>query len=757
MDTGISKKYEIYRGNVQTSPQGDQSEAELARINFCRERYVYMSNARSIVQNKWLAAKELYEIFEAQLMQGEVWNAPYRFPMLFGVIQRKASELLNNLPEVRVHSTKASSVNFAIASQAVLDHTEQLTNTLREKARVIYDTLLYGTGVLYEGYAIQTKWVTPIDEETEDENALLLENDKQKLITYYNGVVSERVDPRDFLIDDQALIFYDETGIQGARDCFRRRYYPYSTFLAQFKDFKNIDKVTPVAWGTDFFGLSKLPFPKETQEQKMVSRWVVVYEYWNDELDMVELIANNQEIFYGANPFKHKRLPFTIYYNYRRDDSCWGISETEVVAPFIFAKEEIMNLQILDGKLQLQPALAVSGDISVNTEEFELQPGAILRLRGLNGGKVGDAIQPLNFGKVSDDGMELLQKLEDEQISITGDDTRALYENPDQLATQTMAKQQTSQKRIRSNVMQNTIESERSRVTMRLSNIVQFFAKPYQNIDGNVEYRRIRIEGYSIKQDDDESKPEFTQQYGLLSTFSLNPKAIGDGQGIEIEIVDAIMEDNIKQHEIQDMNTLLSNLTNLLPLEPNVGKQINVIGLIKQIAKKMNVDYDEIFPMPINSDGEDETDLELQLVAMGIVPDIDPNADPQQSLRRYLNYMNTKAYKNSNKEAKQALQTFIQLTADYAKTYIQNRLAVMRSFNAESLGPAAVAPATSAAPNGGGQNVSPMAPGPVPTGGATSPDQASTAVSGPAGVPNRLGFGPDQSASTATQQSTGNI
>ncbi len=755
MDTGISEKYEVYRGNVVTQPSGDQSEEELARINFCRDRYVYMANSRSVVQNKWLLAKELYEIFEYQLQQGEVWNAPYRFPLLFGVIQRKASELINNLPEVRVHGTRTSTVDFAISAQAVLDHTEQLTNTLREKVRCLYDTLLYGTGIIYEGYAIQQKWVTPITEESEDKDALLLEEGKKKLITYYNGVVSERVDPRDFLIDDQALIFYDETGIQGARDCFRRRYYPYSTFMEQFKDFKNIDKVVPVAWGTDFFGLSKLPFPKETQEQKMVAKWVVVYEYWNQELDMVELIGNNQEIYFGSNPYKHKRLPFTVYYNYRRDDSCWGISETEVVAPFIFAQEEVMNLQLLDEKLNLQSAIAVDGDISFNAEENELQPGAILRLRGLNGGKVGDAIQPLNFGKVDrDGGMNFLQKLEDVQIGVTGDDTRALYENPDQLATQTMAKQQTSQKRIRSNVMQNTIESERSRISMRLSNIIQFYAKPFQNIDGQVEFRRIRIEGYSVKQDDDESKPEFIQQYGLLSNFTLNPKALGDGQGIEIEVVDAIMEDNIKQHEIQDMNALLQNLTQLIPLDENVAKQINVIGLIKQMAKKMNVDYDEIFPMPINKDGQDETDMELQLVAMGVVPDPDPNMDPQQSLRRYIKYMDTKAYKQSSAKAKQALQQLIQSTLEYAKTYIQNRLAVMRSFNAESLGQANMAQAPGNPQNGGGAGTPGMAQGAVPTGGATSPDQASTAVPGPAGVPNRLGYGPNQSPSSSTQQSS---
>lgn len=753
MGIDINQEYETYRGNVAAGPAGQQTEEELARIQFCRERFIYQSNAKSVVENKFLLAKQLYEIFEQHLQQGEVWNAPYRFPELFGVIQRKLSELIYNLPESKVRATRSASADFAVALQATLDHTDRMDNSLREKVRALFDTLMYGIGIIYEGYAIQKKDITPIEDEDDIDSYQDLHLDQaetKETITYYDGCVSERVDPRDFFIDDQAGIFYDETGIQGARDCFRRRYYPYSTFMERFKGFKNIDKIVPVAWGTDFFGKGKDPYEKESQEQKLVSRYVVVYEYWNTELDMICIIANNQEIYYGAIPFRHKRLPFVVYYNYRRDDSCWGISEVEIAAPFIYAKEEIINLQMLDVKLALQSPIAVSGDITFNPEENELQPGAVFTLRGLNGGKVQDNIMPLRFGDIPQSSFSVLQKIEDTQIAITGDDTKALYENPDQLATQTMAKQQTAQKRNRSNIMQNTIESERSRVQIRLSNIVQFYAHPYQDIDGNVQFRRLKLEGYHVKQDSDESKPEFTQSYGLISYFTLNPESIGTGEGIEIEVVDAVMEDNIKDKEIKDMMTLLSNLTNLLqlPQGQELAKSISVLGLIKQIAKKMNVDYDEIFPMPLSKEGEDEIDIEIQLIMMGIVPEIDPSMDPVATLKRYMKFQQTKTFQESDEKSKQALQQLIQLTLSNAQTYIQNKLSTIRQFNAQSFGGQPSMENPGQPPQqGGGAGVPKIPGGSVPKGRQTDLDAASTAVAAPGGVANRLGYGAAQSPS----------
>lgn len=737
MPTANTTVMDVYKGNPPPA-QGAavMTEEEQNRVNFVRDRFTYMSLSKTVLNSKFQLEKQIYEIFEQHLTQGEIWNSPYRFPEIFGSIQRKAVELIQNLPTCKVYATRDKAKDFAIALQSTINLTEQMSFAIREKTRGIYDTLFYGTGILFEGYARIDRKITPVSGDD-----LMLKKGDEQLITLYDGLTSERIDPRDFFIDETATVFYDETNTQGARDCVRRRIYPYSTFLEKFKDFKNIQYVVPVAWGSDPWGLPKQPYEKETQEQKTVGKYVFVHEYWNVEEDMVMMAANGIEIYYGANPFKHKRLPFVLYYNYRRDDSCWGISEIEINAPFVYAEEELVNLMIYDAKLALQPALAVSGDVMFNSEEEELQPGSIFTLRGLNGGSVKDAIMPLRFGGVSEDSLKVRQLIEDKRIVATGDDVRALYSNPSQLATQTLSKRETAQKRLQSNIVQNTIESERNRLQMKISNIVQFYAKPYLDVNGKVSYRRIKVSGYTIHQNNDESKPEFKQMYGASGYFSLNEETLGDPNDVEIEVIDNQLKEAIKENEIDDLNRFLESITSLLKAKPEIIQGMDVLGIVKQIAKKMNLDYDDIFPSPISEEGEDTVDLELKLVMLGQVPDLDPNQDPMKALERYSKFMETDIFKDSKKNIQQTLLQLIQQTTEYVPQYMQAKLQSLRQYNAQSdNGLQPMAGIGSPIGQQPGQGIPEVPGGNIPTGIPPSTQQATPSVSAPGGVSKRLGF-----------------
>lgn len=709
-----------------------QSTEEMERVENVRQRVMWMATSKSVVENKWGVIKQLYEVYESQLSMGEVWNNPYRFAELFGAVQRKYADLLDNLPEAKVRATRVSAQDFAIAQQATLDHAERMSNALREKSRAIWDSVLYGQGVLFEGYTRVQRKITPTNDTLE------LKKGKQEFRTIYDGMCSERVDCRDFFVDETATVFYDEAGLNGARDCARRRVYPYSTFMEKFKGFKNIDAIVPTSWGSDTMTFGKTPYEKEAQEQKTTQKYVTVIEYWNIELDMLQLSAGNVEIYYGANPFKHKRLPFVMYYNYRRDDSVWGISEAEILAPFIYSKEEIRNLMILDAKLALQPAIAVSGDVMFNSEENELQPGAIFTLRGLNGGKVMDAIAPLRFGGIPAEAFQLLEKIEDEQIIITGDDIRALYTNPDQLATQTLSKREVAQKRLRSNILQNSTDSEKQRMQLRMSNIVQFYAKPYQSIEGVVTFRRVKVEGYEVIQQGDETKPQFKQQYGAQGYFTLNEDAIGDGTNVELEVIDAKMDDDLKKEQLDDMMNFLQQVVAIVPVQPQIIQGMDIKSLFKQIAKKMDLDYNELFPQPGGEEGTDAIDLELDLVMLGITPEIDPSADPMKVLERYMTFMQTDAYEHADKKAKDALQQLIILTSQNVQTYLEAKLQEKRALNAATV-PGLAGQGTMGAPVG--------APEQAGGTGAPSPDQVPMADSGraqfgtpvPRGVAKRFG------------------
>lgn len=656
---------ELYRGNVsaKTIPMDD---AERERSEFVLERYVTMHFARETVENQIHLGKQLYEEYEFHLERGGVWNEPYRFAELFGAIQRKHAELVEALPEAKAKATKDNAQEVAIQMQATLKQTE--ANAMSQKVAALLDSLMYPAGIVFESYAKLTKKITPVKG-----NELNLPKGKEEEVEIFNDLVTERVDPRDFFVDEAANVFYDRSGVNGARDCIRRRVVPYSLFKDIYKDYKNADHVTSVTWGAGSYGRSKRPFQKESEEQKTTTAVVEVLEYWNHEKDMVSFIANGIEIYHGAIPFKHKRLPFTMYYNYRRDDSVWGISEALILAPYIQLEEELVNLMIYDAKIELQPVIAVDADVSLDSEEYQLEPGAIWELRGLKGGKVTDSIQELRFGGITDSALKVREIIEDKRIITTSDDTRALWANPNQQATQTLQKREVAMKRIKANSLQNTIESEKNRVEMRVSNIAQFWAQPFKDATGKVQFRRVFIEGYEIRQTRDEDKPIFKQKYGAQGYFSLSPDSIKGYQDVEIEIVDSSKDEMLKKHELENKIRLFETLAATVQFDPTITQRMSMVGYIKEIARDMDVDFDAVFPRH-EEITRDPIDIQLELVQMGITPPVAVNVEAFEALDRYMKYMKSKAYKKANAQVKKALNELIQLTAQYVEVQLREKL-----------------------------------------------------------------------------------
>lgn len=712
---------------------------EQGRVEMIRYRVNRMSNAKSFLNSKFQLQKQIYEVFEQHLTRGEVWNQPYRFPEVFGSLQRKLCDLIDALPEVKIRATKPKAKDFTIASQAIYNQQENLGNARAEKIRCLFDSLMCGTGILYEGYGRDVRNIMPTEDGETD-----LPYSKSKMVSsvLYDGLISRRIDPRDFYLDDTAYVIYDETGSQGAADAVVRRIYSKQEWQAKFKDFKNFDKVAPVAWGVSMITAGKQPFPKEAQEQKTSNQYYEVLEYWNKELDLLVLVSNTVEIYVGANPFKHKRLPFVAYYNYRRDDSFWGVSETEVIVPYVQAKEEVNNLRIMDAKLKLQPALAVAGGAQFNEEENELQPGAIFTLRGVVNGKVGDAVMPLSFGGIDPNSSTIIDSIENDRIAATGDDTRALYSNPGQLATQTLAKRDAAQKRIKSNILQNTLDSERHRAQMRFSNIVQFIARPYQTTTGKVQFRKVNVEGYNVRQDSDDGKVYFEQKYGAQGCFAINEKIFkGMDDSVEIEVVDVQMQEQLKSQEVDDALRLVEIAAKF----PQMLQEMNPVGLIKQVAKKMNIDYYEVFPEGSGEETMDPIEIMLDLLIMGETPDYNGELNPEEIVLRLRNFKKSSMYKKMAPKLKINFNNFAAHVTGFIPEYLKQKLASVIRIQTESFlrntgqlpfgRPAqGVSQVSGSNVPGGAQNISEQ----------NAPGQA--LVPGAEGVQSRLGFGPSQSA-----------
>lgn len=636
----------IYQGQKEATIGSSMSDAEKNRVEFYRSRFVAMDAAKQSQMNKFRMIDILCDAFDEKIIKGHKFGERVRFPKAWAAVQRKEAEVVDYVPAVTFNSTFEDKKDNALSANSALKHFDNTSNERREDCRVRHDMIKYGTGIKFIGYARKTKMVVPVEDDIDDNDLLLGDAERVEEVVY-DGQMVERVNPKDFWIDENAYVMHDVTGTNGARDCFWLRVYSYSQFLKDHAGpkFKNIDLVIPAGQGASFFGATDDETKHESEDEKGTLKVVNVFLYQNTETDMWSVIANGIEIYYGANPYRHKKLTYSVYYNYRRDDSFWGLSELEIQATFIYVMETFMNLGIEDAQFALQPSVAVDGDLQ--TPKNGLRPGGVLKWKGLAGGKLKDSIMPLRFGGLDQSLTVIRGLIEDEQIATTGDDIRALYINPDQLATNTLTKRESRQKRIRQNVYENTVDAKKDEAMMKLSNIIQFGVKPVKGIDGRVHYRRVKIEGYDVRQESEDTEPKFEQKYGAQGYFYLNSNTISP-DSIEIEAIPTTEDEMMRKDEMESMMRFLQAFGNILsvaqanPVQAQrLAVEVDLIGMLKQVTKRFSeFDQESVFPTKSNlEDGKDMIDLEHEAISFGHNPTIKPDEDSKYHLERHMNFL----------------------------------------------------------------------------------------------------------------------
>lgn len=630
-----------------------------------------MNTAKRAHATRFQRVKELLEEYEDKIETGDSFKNIYRFPEVFGAIQRKTADLYDSLPEVKLTATTSKGADAAIAANATLKCVRGLSQAQREKLRAMADCPMYGQGIMYSAVIEHEKKIIPAED---DELDLEFKDSDLKTVTMYKGILRQRVDPRDFFVDESAINLHDTGGATGARDVFIVKTYAYSSFMSSFAEYKDIDKVVPVAGTNTFFGFDKYITNWEGKESKYANNGVVVViDYWNQEKDWHLIVANGVEIYFGAIPFRHKKLPFVIYYNYKRDDSIWGVSEVEILAPFIYAKETMLNLQIDDAKLALQPFYFVDGAVTFD-ENQEIEPGAMIRLRGIKGGKVSDSVMPARSGGIDQSAVQLYQQLEDLQITATGDDFRSLYANPQQLATQTLAKKEALQKRIRAATLINNNDAEKELTEQEFSNICQFLTKPYMDINGRVKYRRIKSEGYIVHQEEDDDLPKFTESYGATGYFSLNNKVFNDTD-FQMEVVEKQLDELEKKDWLQNMNIALKTIFEFAAANPNLIQSVDVVDLSKQILRKFEFDTEAVFKEPNAMDnGKDLIDFEHEAIIFGKEPPVTQTEDSIYHLERHRNRYKILAerLKKASAKEKKAIKKWMDILLRHITNTIAN-------------------------------------------------------------------------------------
>lgn len=622
-----------------------------------QQRWVYSYEAKSHEDSKYILISQALQKYERHLLEGDdKFGQSFRFPELQGYVNRKFQNAIDVLPETRVTGKTWNTV----VMQGAMDTVKRKGNFAKAQKDAIKDAIGYGACGFYLAPVQNIKY-------TKD----------GKKYTQYFGMGFEKVDYRDMYPAYSANNMHDHTGIDCCPFLFRRRIYYYDTFMRMFKGgeyldqpFKNIDKVAPVTYSQAMMGASRTPTENESREKEQ-GKYVQVLEYWDQENDEFMMFANFIDedgcIYQSPKgiPFSHKQIPYHIFYNLKRHDSIHGISEVELNMPYHHFRERVLNLAIEDATLSLQPAYITSGNVDLNPDEHPLQPGAQWNLGGLVAGKLQDNIMEFRAGGVPGDFYNMLEVIENSRITVTGDDTTALYANPNQLATQTLAKREALQKVIRTMVTNNTLDTQYYIDQQIASFVSNELAQPYKDAEGKTKYFYANISGFSIKQTRDDDKiAEMVKMESGTGTFALNEKVAKGFNDLDIEVVSARLDDEIKRDRNEKMLMLINQMLTVAQTNPQILQDIglNLGSFLKQYAKNLGMDLKEIFPEAnFSKNKSDVLTREYEVIALGIVPKV--QSDMYDLLQRYqdtIEFTNTKIYKEFSKSSKDAFSKFQQ-------------------------------------------------------------------------------------------------
>lgn len=564
------------------------------------------------------------------------FNTSYRFPELFGDVQRKYDSIVEVMPQMRVRGVD----NSAIAFQAAIEHEVRISNLERVKQMALLQSIYFGIGC----YA-----VFPTDYEIDGE-------------LRYSGLTAELVDIRDIFPAHSAQQLHDHTGRNQCPYLFRRKVFYVDTFKKLYSDEKYNQSVVNevVANPTSLDGgnfVSRNMSRNETSEGGQDNHYVHIMEYWDVVNQKFMVYANGfDNLLYDCEegiPFSHKQLPFHLYYNYKEADSLFGISEVLLKMPYNHYREQFMNLAIENARLSLQPVYMIDDSVGFNEEEALLQPGGHFRLRNLDGRPINQVIQEYRAGGITNDSLEVLRLVEDSEIAVTGDDKRSLYANPNQLATQTLAKRESLQKRIRSNVAMNAQTSE-----FYLMYQVASFVK-HELSNGNAgQFRKVNINGYEVKQENKDGEIEAMNQYnGGMGSFYNNPNVAESFDISALEVVPAKLDEEIKRDRLDKITILVQQVLGVgsTPEGQKLLQGMNVLELLKTTADQLSLDISKIFPMQEAPTGKDIMNSNINQIIAGQAPAAQGGMEDYNKL---LQFEQSAVYKELDEDSKAAYQQY---------------------------------------------------------------------------------------------------
>lgn len=611
---------------VQT---GETNAAILERVF---KRYHQMTLAKSAILPIWQKTRELYDVTADWIVSGDKFNKPIRFPTLHDVTVSLSDRYNQDYPTVALYAKGAAQHDLVLAKQELLRHKLESAYEKRVRRQVIQDMFQYGVGF---------RVVDKFDDDCS---------------TYW-------IDVRDVFIDETAKQIHDERGLIGARDVILRRLLPLSSFKQKYKEMsisgvvseaegylaKNVQQdVTARPYQDAEFSDYRVTTAQENIE-KFGAYFVRVYEYQNQEDDEFVLIADRQVIFRSTlTEAKGSKHITVVDYRFEpSNDRLWGVSIGELIAPHIYTRDQLINLELMNLRLTLQPVLAISSDFGWNPDLHKLQPGGVWQAGGMLNGKVSDAVTPIVAGNPNTKFYNMHGIIQSEMTITSRSDIRALEYYQGKTATETMTIDRNVNSHTNTVQTINEVESETVLATILLDMMRSLIAAR----GADFRPRKIPVEGYTVNGSGRDMK--LLERSGFRDYLEVSEDLIN--VDCDVEVIDNRGKKASEAEEVGRLMQFMQIMGNFAQLNPEVAKVFDPVKTAKLLSEKIGIPPEKVFTEDSGT-YTDPFDLIREEILLGNKVEVPKDEDRDELMKRlaFLAKLKKEAWEKMDTRAREA-------------------------------------------------------------------------------------------------------
>lgn len=395
----------------------------------------------------------------------------FRTQVSWTVKRQKDSELSASLPEYTfIPLNDDASANKRIVKQSWLYHW-LISNSDKVIGKVVSSSTTYGTWIMYEGI----KHTQRVINEPYTQKHLLWPDtiEFRKKTINESKIYCEKIPFSNF--------FINWTDIDEATEAVVVTYLDKDSYINEKENnpmYKNIEQLK---------GTSKV-YTLIDAEWEDIGSWadgeniITELKYYNSARDEFIIVANWIEILNSHIPYAHKKLPFAVFFDNLAEDRFWGIGEFELLESDELAKNEYRSLTIKWVKASIWFILM---DSESDLEIEDVKYGVTEVYKTDDADSFRHFTPNIPIQAIS----ELEAKVDNDIMAKSWVDFKSLQLWPQESATKTASKWNSSRKRINKNIRDNAFDFYRRLGELRMSNIQQLHTmKP----------RRIAVKGWNI-------------------------------------------------------------------------------------------------------------------------------------------------------------------------------------------------------------------------------------------------------------------